>query len=256
MNIKLLPILGKIYLLSIVLIVPETGIYYLLGTNLLNIILIMPILGRFLLTSWREPHIKGFKCSGGSAMRILLAEDILSIAAVTAAMAEAAGHVVVHAADGIEAVALAAAHDFDLVLMDIEMPGIDGIEATRRIRSQPGRGMTMPIIALSSLFAANPDPELVSRCEGAGFTDWLAKPMTPAHLDFLEVLARQKVLLQPEATAPSRTNSTGKTVAPIRSRHSAALVLGASGCGEIPVSAAFREALRLPAVARTGRMGL
>jgi CheY-like chemotaxis protein len=189
-------------------------------------------------------------------MRILLAEDILSIATVTAAMAEVAGHIVVHAADGIEAVALAAAHDFDLVLMDIEMPGIDGVEATRRIRSQPGRGVTVPIVALSSLFASNSDPELVSRCRGAGFTDWLAKPMTPAHLDFLDVLVRLDVPLQPASKAPSRTGSTARTVTPIRPWHPAAPVLGVSGCDEVPVSAAFREAQRPTAVPRTGRMGL
>ena len=249
--------MGVIYSLNPYFVVPETEIYYLLGTNLLIIILIMPILGRFWLTSRREPHIKGFKCSGGSAMRILLAEDILSIATVTAAMAEVAGHIVVHAADGIEAVALAAAHDFDLVLMDIEMPGIDGVEATRRIRSQPGRGVTVPIVALSSLFASNSDPELVSRCRGAGFTDWLAKPMTTAHLHFLDVLVRLHVSLHPAATVPSRMGSTGETIAPLHQWRSAAPAVVVSDIrGATPMPAAFRGAQRRPVVPRTGRMGL
>jgi CheY-like chemotaxis protein len=217
----------------------------------------MPILGHLSLTSGREAHIKAGKGNGGSAMRILLAEDTLSIAALTAAMAEAVGHVVAHAADGIEAVAQAAADDFDLVLMDIEMPGIDGIEATRRIRSQPGRGATVPIVALSSLFAATPDPELVARCQGAGFTDWLAKPVTAAHLHFLDGLVRLHVSLHPAATAPARTGSTGETVAPIHQWRSAAPAAVVSDIrGATPVPAAFRGAQRRPVVPRTGRMGL
>lgn len=176
-------------------------------------------------------------------MRILLAEDTLSIAALTAAMAEAVGHVVVHAADGIEAVARAAADDFDLVLMDIEMAGIDGIEATRRIRSQPGRGATVPIVALSSLFAATPDPELVSRCQSAGFTDWLAKPMTAAHLHFLDVLVRLHVSLHPAAAVPSRMGSTEETVAPIPQCRSAGPAVVVSDIHDaIPVPAPCRGA--------------
>lgn len=185
-------------------------------------------------------------------MHILLVEDVPSIAAVTSALAEAVGHRVMHAADGIEAVALAIAHDFDLVLMDIEMPGIDGIEATQRIRRLPGTSASVPIVALSALFAGNVDEALVSRCRAAGFTEFLAKPMTLGHLHMLDAFVHPGSSLprtapSPQPPPPSRTAGAGRAVAPTWQWRNVAgaMLAGGSGRTTIPASAAAPEALQM-----------
>ena len=77
------------------------------------------------------------------------------------------------AANGQEAVDAVRDGAFDVVLMDCEMPVLDGLEATRRIRKLPDRG-NLPIIALS---AHNPG-EHQALCSAAGMSDYLTKPIT------------------------------------------------------------------------------
>ena len=80
---------------------------------------------------------------------------------------------------GEEAVAWVLAHDFDLVLMDCQMPVMDGFEATAAIRSLPGgRGASLPIVALT----ANALQGDEQRCRDAGMDGFLAKPYTLAQL--------------------------------------------------------------------------
>jgi len=89
------------------------------------------------------------------------------------------------AADGVEAVEAASRADYDLILMDVQMPNMDGLTATARIRG--GKGSTarrVPIIAMT----ANVLPEQIERCLAAGMDDHLGKPISPAKL--LEALAR------------------------------------------------------------------
>lgn len=81
------------------------------------------------------------------------------------------------ASDGAMAVAMAGARPYDLILMDIQMPVLDGYEATRRILAQPGRRQT-PIVALT----ANPLPECRSACLAAGMVDYLEKPVATSRL--------------------------------------------------------------------------
>jgi CheY-like chemotaxis protein len=76
------------------------------------------------------------------------------------------------AEDGAEAVELAASTAYDLVLMDLHLPVLDGLQATRRIRAMPGRERT-PIIALT----ANAFAEDRERCLLAGMNDFVAKPI-------------------------------------------------------------------------------
>jgi signal transduction histidine kinase/CheY-like chemotaxis protein len=83
------------------------------------------------------------------------------------------------AGDGEAALALAAAETFDVVLMDCQLPGIDGMETTRRIRRQPG-GKPLKIIALT----ANASTHVREACLAAGMDDFLAKPVR------FELLAR------------------------------------------------------------------
>ena len=75
--------------------------------------------------------------------------------------------------DGAEAVAAVSEGDYDVVLMDVRMPEMDGLAATRAIRAEGGRFDTLPIIALT----ANAFPEDVRICREAGMSDFLAKPL-------------------------------------------------------------------------------
>ena len=107
------------------------------------------------------------------ALRVLLAEDHATNAAVAQAILEHAGHRPLWVADGAAAVTAVAAERFDAVLMDLEMPDLDGAEATRRIRAAEQRagGPRLPIIALS----AHKRGELTAAA--AGMDAYLAKPL-------------------------------------------------------------------------------
>jgi PAS domain S-box-containing protein len=90
--------------------------------------------------------------------------DLLSDIGINADFAE----------NGRQAVDLARNHQYDLILMDMQMPEMDGLEATRQIRQLPGC-VTVPIVA----FTANAFSEDRERCRVAGMTDFLAKPIDP-----------------------------------------------------------------------------
>ncbi|MCH2220337.1 MAG: response regulator, partial [Dechloromonas sp.] len=100
-----------------------------------------------------------------------------------------AGMAVTVADDGEAAVALAEARHFDLILMDIQMPVLDGLAATRKIRAIGGYG-DVPIIAMT----ANAAVEDRSKCQQAGMTDFIGKPVEPNLLftTLLKWLALQK----------------------------------------------------------------
>jgi two-component system, sensor histidine kinase len=80
--------------------------------------------------------------------------------------------------DGREAIEIAKSGRFDLILMDIKMPQMDGVEATRIIRAIPGKAGRVPIIALT----ANADPEDCEAYLAAGMNGVVEKPMKPEHL--------------------------------------------------------------------------
>jgi CheY-like chemotaxis protein len=84
--------------------------------------------------------------------------------------------------DGREAVEAATAGGFDVILMDVQMPEIDGLEATRQIRALPGPEAEVPIIALT----ANAMPGDREACIEAGMDGYLSKP--------IDVVALQKAL--------------------------------------------------------------
>jgi len=95
------------------------------------------------------------------------------------ALMRRAGHDPVVANNGLEAVELFAKESFDIVLMDVQMPEMDGFEAAREIvRLQADSGNRVPIIALT----AHASPADRSRCLAAGMDDYLAKPIRASAL--------------------------------------------------------------------------
>jgi CheY-like chemotaxis protein len=112
------------------------------------------------------------------SLSVLVVDDIAMNRDIAAAFLRAAGHLVVCAAGGAEAVGLAAARDFDVILMDVRMPEVDGLEATRRIRAMAGaRGRVMIVALTAQAFS-----EQVAICRAAGMDDHLAKPFSPDSL--------------------------------------------------------------------------
>lgn len=103
---------------------------------------------------------------------ILLVEDTEAVIFVTSEYLETLGYKVFVARHGEEGIKLAQIHRPDLILMDIQMPGMDGFEATRRIRNEPDL-KHIPILAITAL-AMSGDRE---RCFAAGMNDYLSKPI-------------------------------------------------------------------------------
>ena len=129
-------------------------------------------------------------------LRILLAEDNVVNQQVATAMLVKRGHQVDVVGNGREAVDAVGARDYDLVLMDIQMPEMDGFTATEAIRALP-RGRTLPIIALTA-HALSGERE---RCLERGMTGYLAKPFK-AH-DLFAVIERRTAATADTAAAPA-----------------------------------------------------
>ncbi|MDB5396903.1 MAG: hypothetical protein JWM91_4409 [Rhodospirillales bacterium] len=108
-----------------------------------------------------------------ASARILVAEDLYINQVVVRSMLEGEGYAVTIAKDGLEAVEALMDEKYDLVMMDMEMPNMDGIAATRAIRELGEPARSVPIIALS----ANAMQEQIERCRAAGMNDHLAKPI-------------------------------------------------------------------------------
>ncbi len=106
--------------------------------------------------------------------RVLLAEDEPINREIATLMLEDAGLEVNAAENGERALALFDAGDFDLVLMDVQMPRMDGLQATRLIRAR-ATGARVPILAMT----ANAFAEDRARCFEAGMNDFISKPITP-----------------------------------------------------------------------------
>ncbi|HNF94988.1 MAG TPA: response regulator, partial [Anaerolineales bacterium] len=109
---------------------------------------------------------------------VLLVEDNTYNVMAISEYLEAKGYRLVFAVDGVDALAKAAESSPDLILMDIQMPNMDGLEATRRLRSDPAFA-SIPIIALTA-HAMGGDRE---RCLAAGATDYLSKPVKLKELE-------------------------------------------------------------------------
>ncbi len=116
---------------------------------------------------------------GRTGMRILLAEDNAVNRLVATRLLEKLGHDVLSALNGREAVQMAGHDAFDLALMDVQMPEMDGFEATRAIRErEKSTGKHLPIIAMTA-HAMKGDRE---RCLDSGMDDYLTKPVHTVEL--------------------------------------------------------------------------
>ena len=116
--------------------------------------------------------------------RILIVEDAEDNLELFREVLLIAGYDVLSAGDGLAAVELARTQQPDLILMDISLPGIDGHEATKRIRKLDGGG-AVPIIAVT----AHAMPEDRQRALEAGCSAYMAKPVSPRVL--MQVVADQ-----------------------------------------------------------------
>jgi two-component system, cell cycle response regulator DivK len=109
--------------------------------------------------------------------KILVVEDTEDNRQILRDLLSTAGYDIVEAYDGAEGVAKAAEHKPDLILMDIQMPVMDGFEATRRIKADPAL-KSIPVIAVTS-YALAGDEE---KTRAAGCDSYIAKPFSPRQM--------------------------------------------------------------------------
>lgn len=122
-------------------------------------------------------------------MKVLCVDDDLMNRQVVQSMLAVAGASTVDAADAETGLALAKAENFDMVLMDLRMPGMDGLTALRQLRSRPAAGAGVPVIMVT----AETGPHLRRECLAAGADDVLQKPiaMTKLLKSISEIMLRR-----------------------------------------------------------------
>jgi CheY-like chemotaxis protein len=119
-----------------------------------------------------------FSSAGEAQRRVLVAEDNVVNQEIVSQILKNAGFAVDVVANGLEAVAAVRQFSYDVVLMDIHMPEMDGMEATQKIRQLPGPVSQVPIIALTA-DAMDEDRKKMLK---AGMNDHAAKPIKPREL--------------------------------------------------------------------------
>ena len=156
----------------------------------------------------REDVEKSSASENFAGRRILLTEDNPTNRQIARTILARTGAQIDTAQDGLEAVASARAVAYDLILMDIHMPNMNGIDATRAIRSLPAPYGRAPIIALSAS-AFREDQE---DCRAAGMNDFLAKPYRGAPLR--EIVARHMGLVEPVSAPANAENGQAAAAQP------------------------------------------
>jgi signal transduction histidine kinase/ActR/RegA family two-component response regulator len=144
-----------------------------------------------------QPEAPSTVEAGNGPAHVLIADDNATNRTVAQTLVEMFGCTSECVVDGAEAVAAAATGRFDLILMDIKMPQVDGVEATRRIRSGADLGSHVPILALT----ANADPADAAVYRSCGMNGVVEKPIKADRL----LAAMSAVLrLEPEPLAPPK----------------------------------------------------
>ncbi len=108
---------------------------------------------------------------------ILTVDDASTIRKMVAFTLKAAGHEVLEAGDGLEALKVVATRPVDAIISDINMPNLDGIELTRRLRAMPATART-PVVLLTT----ESDAEKKAQGRAAGATGWIVKPFNQEQL--------------------------------------------------------------------------
>ena len=159
----------------------------------------IPLITRYSLQDARDP---------AASLRVLVAEDNPVNQRLATRLLEKRGHRVVVVANGLEALAEVDKESFDMILMDVQMPEMDGLEATAAIRQrEKGTGIHRPVIALTA-HAMKGDRE---RCLAAGMDGYLAKPIRPQELDeVLETYVARRIqtprIENPMVTTPDTSD--------------------------------------------------
>lgn len=166
-------------------------------------------------------------------LSVLVIEDNRINRVLAVRLVEGAGHVPAEAPDGPAGLALATAQAFDVILTDISMPGIDGVEVARRIRAGGGPSAGARIVALT----AHALPEDRARFLRAGIEDCLIKPVTETMLD--RVLQRAAAAL-PALVDPATVAALSRQLGPARLADLVA-VLEAEGTEALALLAAGQE---------------
>ncbi len=134
---------------------------------------------------------------------VLIVDDNATNRVVAQALCEMFGCTSETAEDGLEALSIVQEGRFDLVLMDIKMPRMDGVQATQAIRALKGPASSVPIVALT----ANADPEDARRYIGIGMAAVVEKPIKPERLRMAMNLALEKVAAAEAAPEPKARRS-------------------------------------------------
>jgi CheY-like chemotaxis protein len=117
--------------------------------------------------------------AGARSLRILLVEDDVIVAAVIRGLLERAGHEVRYVGNGLAALAELAQASCDLILLDLDLPGIDGFQIARLIRQREAAGQRIPIVAITARSGGDEE----TRAREAGMDGFLRKPLTGEQLN-------------------------------------------------------------------------
>jgi signal transduction histidine kinase/CheY-like chemotaxis protein/HPt (histidine-containing phosphotransfer) domain-containing protein len=164
----------------------------------LNTIAVSPIA----LPNGSDPADPRLALASTGVLNVLVVDDVPMNCDIASSFLRAAGHQATAAGSGAEAVAAVASTHFDVVLMDVRMPGMDGLEATRQIRAFKGARGRVPIVAVTAQVFA----EQVEECRRAGMDDHLSKPFDPEQLQTViaRVIAERRILADdPDAVTPA-----------------------------------------------------
>ncbi|MFB9971978.1 response regulator [Pseudoroseomonas cervicalis] len=192
---------------------------------------------------------------GGLPLRVLVVDDVPANRLVARAMLTSAGHHVTCVEDGAAALAAVQQGQFDLVLMDLQMPVMDGLEATRRIRALPPPRGKVPVLAVT----ASAMPEQVEACRMAGMDGHLAKPIDR---ETLLRMVRQFAEAQPAGDAPPPRGPEPGPAAPLLDAEAGQALLADLGAAAAAVLTEFvaelergRDSLKaLAATPETGQL--
>lgn len=139
-------------------------------------------------------------------LRILVVDDVAMNRDIASAFLLLERHQVACVDSGEAAVAAVAEREFDLVLMDVRMPGMDGLEATRRVRALPSPRCDVPVLALTAQVFA----DQIEQCRRAGMNGHIAKPLQrPALLAALAEIDRARAVGD-QREAPARAAAEPK----------------------------------------------